>query len=247
MYLQFFGFTNTPFSDSPDVRLFWEEHASRVVFSQLFQELLGGCRLQVVSAEPGLGKSMLCRRLLNLLRAHKSRFEVSFAPFPMLRLGYQPEKAPASAIDRHKVLLVDEAQSLSTDSLLMLAVALHQDKRLQAILFGHPELLSNLQSPDLYQLQELDTRFHTLAPLSEAETASYIKARLHMAGADSGLFDEALTPEIHRCTTGIPRLINILMRKALIHACEEQSPRLTLRHIRMAGSTTAAVAAITNQ
>src|SRR5690606_25564578 len=137
----------------------------------------------------------------------------------------------------------------STDSLLMLAVALHQDKRLQAILFGHPELLSNLQSPDLYlyQLQELDTRFHTLAPLSEAETASSIKARLHMAGADSGLFDEALTPEIHRCTTGIPRLINILMRKALIHACEEQSPRLTLRHIRMAGSTTAAVAAITNQ
>ena len=246
MYLQFFGFSNTPFSDTPDVRQFWEDHASHALFKALLQGLMDGYRLQIVTAEPGLGKSMLCRRLLNSLRSHKARYDVQFMPFPNLRLGYMLEKDLQSGDPgRHRVLLIDEAQSLSMTSLLSLTTALQQtDQHLQAVLFAQPELDRRLQSTDLAPMRELIARQYQLQALTEAETATYIRARIELAGkCFDDIMHTGLIPQIWQATGGVPRLINTLMRKALLHACETQSQHLTAQHIELAAMTTAAVAA----
>jgi len=249
MYLQFFGFTYPPFADTPDVSQFWEDHMSRNIFLSLLRGISEGCTLQIVTAEPGLGKSMVCRRLLNTLRAHKTRYDVLYKPFPNLGLGMQSGMGfNKDAQAPHKVILIDEGQLLSTSSLAHLIQMLQRpEQQRQAVLFAQPELLELLQSPDLYGLAEIDTRLHTLNALSETETARYIRARLIMAGGDDDIVQETVTREIHHCTRGVPRLINTVMRKALLHAFEEQSSKIGHQHIVLAKATTAAVAAPSNQ
>lgn len=247
MYLQFFGFSNIPFSDTPDVRQFWEDHASHELFKALLQGLMDGYRLQIVTAEPGLGKSMLCRRLLNSLRSHKARYDVQFMPFPNLRLGHMLDQDLLKGdTGRHRVLLIDEAQSLSMASLLTLTAALQQaEQHLQAVLFAQPELDTRLHSTDLAPMRELIAQHYRLEALTEAETATYIRARIELAGkCFDDIMDRCLIPQIWQITGGVPRLINTLMRKALLHAYETQSPRLTAQHVEQAAMTTAAVAAV---
>lgn len=243
MYLQFFGFTSSPFGDTPDVRQFWDAHASENIFKMLLRGLNDGEALQWVTAEPGLGKSMLCRRLLNSLRSHKSRYDVQFMPFPNLRLDYLlAAHRAADQRERNKILLIDEAQSLPTESLQALLASLQQpERRLQAVLFGQPELDTRLQSS---AQKSLIKHQHALRALTEQETGNYIQARFDMAGRNGAeIMEASLIAEVYQNTGGVLRLINTLMRKALMHACEEQSPQVTTRHIRLAAATTAAVAA----
>lgn len=248
MYLQFFGFSSAPFSDTPDVRQFWEAHSSQDIFKSVLQGLTDGFPLQTITGEPGLGKSMLCRRLLNSLRSHKSRYDVTFMPFPNLKLGHVLEaNSGNSGAAQHSVLLIDEAQSMSSRSFLELASVLNrQPLALQAVLFAQPELDLRLAEADMMPLRELVTARYELRPLDIQQTAGYIEQRLNMAGGSTRfLMDSSLIPFIYTATGGIPRLINILMRKALLHACEDNCLRVDERHLQMAATTTAALAAPT--
>jgi len=57
----------------------------------------------------------------------------------------------------------------------------------------------------------------TLAPLTEAETASYIAARLRIAGADAAaVFTAEAIRTIHERSAGIPRTISVICDNALV-------------------------------
>jgi hypothetical protein len=76
-----------------------------------------------------------------------------------------------------------------------------------------------LARPELEQLaQRVIARFH-LEPLTEIETAHYIKHRLSVAGM-SGLipFDRDARKRIHELSRGVPRRINLLCDRALLGA-----------------------------
>jgi general secretion pathway protein A len=123
------------------------------------------------------------------------------------------------------VLIVDEAHHLSEDILeevrLLSNLETEDDKLLQIVLVGQPELDEKLDSVGLRQLkQRIAVRTH-LGSLGADETKRYIEQRLQIAGADSRpdpLFSAQTITAVHRHSKGLPRLINTICDNALMTA-----------------------------
>jgi general secretion pathway protein A len=131
-----------------------------------------------------------------------------------------------SVTDRHQAggltaLIVDEAQNLP-DSLLeeirLLAnVETGQDKLLQIVLTGQPELADRLNQVSLRQLKQRIALRCVLNPLDKTETGAYIAARIWMASAnDLTLFTEEAIDVIYDASRGIPRTISVICDNALV-------------------------------
>ena len=118
------------------------------------------------------------------------------------------------------VLIIDEAQNLSTEALeqvrLLTNLETETQKLLQIILIGQPELRDMLARPELRQLaQRITARYH-LRPLDEAGTAAYLRHRLTTAGAKRFPFAQDAVRRIHQRSGGVPRLINVIAERALL-------------------------------
>jgi hypothetical protein len=124
---------------------------------------------------------------------------------------------------QHKraLLIVDEAQSLTTEALeelrMLSNLIVSGGSPLQSILLGQPEFRQVLSSPDLEQLRQRVTASCHLGALNEADTRRYIEHRLKHVGwkGDPHFSDEAFT-EIYRYTAGIPRRVNTLCSRLLL-------------------------------
>jgi general secretion pathway protein A len=141
---------------------------------------------------------------------------------------------------RRVVLIVDEAQNLSTQTLeqvrLLTNLETATTKLLQIILIGQPELRELLDQPDLRQLaQRITGRYH-LNPLSEDESAGYVKHRMRVAGATAEVFTPSALREIHRLSGGIPRVINVICDRALLGAFTQEDHRAGAALVRQAAS-----------
>lgn len=128
--------------------------------------------------------------------------------------------------DRHRrglvsALIVDEAQSLPRELLeelrLLVNIELDTHKLLPLVLAGQPELGARLNEPGLRQMkQRIGLRCH-LSAFTLAETASYIAARIRLAGGDAGaIFTRDAVIAVHRAAQGIPRTINVICDNALL-------------------------------
>src|SRR5262249_13524246 len=131
------------------------------------------------------------------------------------------------------VLVVDEAHHLSADILeeirLLTNLETTDEKLLQILLVGQPELDEKLDSMELRQVkQRIALRSH-LAPLDLNETKGYIERRLQLAGSPNpaALFPQETIVSVFRHTRGFPRLINTVCENALIAAYAKQSKSVT--------------------
>jgi general secretion pathway protein A len=100
-----------------------------------------------------------------------------------------------------------------------------EDKLLQVVLVGQPELDEKLDSINLRQLKQRVALRARLDILDQNETKNYIVARLQIAGAKTvtdRLFCEQAITEIYRYSRGIPRVINTICENALITAYARQ-------------------------
>jgi general secretion pathway protein A len=136
------------------------------------------------------------------------------------------------------VLIIDEAQNLHTDVLeqirLLTNLETSQDKLLQIILIGQPELLSILKRRELRQLsQRITARYHLL-PLSRRETYGYIRHRLLVAGRSDPIFTSAAMSEVYRLSRGVPRLINVICDRSLLGAYARDKQRIGAGIVRRA-------------
>jgi general secretion pathway protein A len=132
------------------------------------------------------------------------------------------------------VLVVDEAQHLEPELLeeirLLTNLETSQQKLLQIVLVGQPELDLKLDSPSLRQLKQRIALRCRLEPLQENETNGYIRRRLDRAGANSHaatIFPESTMAAVYRQSRGIPRLINTLCENSLIAAYADRSPSVS--------------------
>jgi type II secretory pathway predicted ATPase ExeA len=119
------------------------------------------------------------------------------------------------------VLLIDEAHLMNIELLeeirLLGNTDTYQEKLLQIVLCGQPELFAVLQRPELQALQQRIAGTCLLRPLSLPETRAYIAERLHAAGLrGSSPFTGTAVENIHRLTNGVPRLINLLSDACLM-------------------------------
>jgi len=132
------------------------------------------------------------------------------------------------------VLIVDEAHLLSEELLeevrLLSNLETYDDKLLQIVLVGQPELDEKLDSKGLRQLkQRIALRTH-LSPLTFEETQRYVEHRLEIAGAGENagsLFSSKALAAVFKFSRGFPRLINTICENSLITAYARQTSVIT--------------------
>ncbi|WP_028669213.1 ExeA family protein [Saccharospirillum impatiens] len=132
---------------------------------------------------------------------------------------------------RGVVIVVDEAQSLPPATLealrLITNLETEQQKLVQVILFGQPELDELLDQNRFRQLRQRITFAHYLKPLSRIAVRQYLDFRLTQSGYNGpALISDRAIKRLHRLSGGVPRMINVLTHKALLSAYAEQRRRL---------------------
>jgi general secretion pathway protein A len=250
MYKKFFGLKDNPFNVNPDPRyLFLTQHTQEALACLTYGiERRRGFLL--LTGEVGTGKTTLLNKLLSWLK--RQRVATSFVFNPNLDppqffdymladfgLNFDSRQKSQMLLRLNKwllerylkggtaVLIVDEAQNLSPEVLeeirLLTNLETSNDKLLQIVLSGQPELEEKLGRPELRQLRQRITLRCQTEPLSAEETQQYISARLRVAGANGRpIFAPEAMEAIHNYSEGIPRLINLLCEQGLISAYAEQ-------------------------
>jgi MSHA biogenesis protein MshM len=244
MYEAHFGFRHAPFGLTPDTRFYFSEGSHQEALNTLLVALRSGEGFLKITGEIGLGKTLLCRQLLNALG---TGFVTAYVPNPAVTPralfqtvadelgcangGHRPDELLKSISEKlldnagkglRTVLVVDEAQALTDHTLeairLLTNLETETYKLLQVVLFGQPELDERLARPELRQLRQRITFSYRLQPLSREQLGAYVRHRLEVAGAGSALFSDDALRVLYRASRGIPRLANILCHKALLAA-----------------------------
>lgn len=123
--------------------------------------------------------------------------------------------------DETTVLIVDEAQSLPPELLeeirLLANIETNQEKLLNLVMAGQPELSARLNDPSLRQLKQRVALRCELRPLAAAETAAYVTGRIRKAGGEGPkVFTADAVGLIHERARGLPRAINVIGDNALV-------------------------------
>jgi type II secretory pathway predicted ATPase ExeA len=203
----------------------------------------------ILTGEVGTGKTTLLKAVLGSFTEDRVATAFLFNPrldvldffeFVLSDFGILPQSRTKSGmllqlnrwlVERFRahqtcVIVVDEAQSLSTELLeeirLLTNLETSSEKLLQIVLCGQPELDEKLREPGMRQLRQRVSLWCRTQPLSSEETAAYVVARLRIAGATALIFPPEAIQQIHRYSGGIPRVINLLCEHSLINAYVEQ-------------------------
>lgn len=120
-------------------------------------------------------------------------------------------------------IVIDESQVLSDDVLEELRLLSNRgtrdDRCLQLILVGQPELAERLKKPELRQLNQRISSRGVLSPLNLAEGLMYVECRLSAQdGKSSAIFEPRALNRLLRRSDGIPRKINMLCHNAMLAA-----------------------------
>ena len=134
------------------------------------------------------------------------------------------------------VLIIDEAQHLSTDVLEEIRVLsnleTNDQKLLQIVIVGQLNLLDVLHKAELRQLDQRISIRCSLKALTREEVEAYVTHRLWVArGSTSVLFTPKAFDLVHALSGGVPRMINLLCDRSLMFACERQTSRIAEEHV----------------
>jgi general secretion pathway protein A len=257
MYKSFYDLKRNPFEITPDPSFLFPTRRHNEALAALYYGVRRHKGFVVMTGEVGTGKTLLVRCLLELLNrrnvAYAYVFNSLLSPLEFLHYVAGDFGLPASGkskselllelssylIGRHQkklttVLVVDEAHHLPVEVLeeirLLTNLETSQEKLLQILLVGQPELDEKLDSIELRQLKQRIALRSQLEPLNLEETKGYIQRRLQLAGATSNaatLFPPETIAKVYRHSRGIPRLINTVCENALITAFARQSQTVT--------------------
>ncbi|MGE5320259.1 MAG: ExeA family protein [Hyphomicrobiaceae bacterium] len=258
MYLDYFGLKEAPFRITPNTEYWYAGGQRGEMLAALLYAIDQGEGIIKVVGEVGSGKTMLCRKLAAQLPA---RIDSVYLGNPTLSsddmlaailadLGIDTPEAGrharlaqlnAALLARHEagrrvVMFVEEAQGIALDNLEFLRLLTNletaTEKLLQIVLFGQPELDTQLADPRIRQLKDRITLSLNLSPLTESEVAEYLRARLSVAGyRGPDLFSPALIARLTRLSGGLSRRINVLADKTLLAAYAGQTHTLTPAHL----------------
>ena len=262
MYETHFGLSVSPFAMSPDPRFLFFTPSHREALAGLMYGILNRKGFVALIGDAGTGKTSLLRRVLQAVSGNKSLVvnpsvaAPEFTKLVMANFGIDPvpsdraeqlqsfEKFLKRSQEEGKlcVLVVDEAQRLSPSVLeeirMLTNFELPEGKLLQIVLAGQNELRGLLNRPDLWQLKQRIAMRLTLKPLSGLEEIrTYIRHRWATAGGgDAPPFSEEAIGLIARCSTGIPRIVNVLCDNALLLAFAEGTQLVTVQQIKAAAA-----------
>lgn len=258
MYKAFFNLSRNPFDLTPDPTCFVSTKRHNEALAALYYGVRWHKGFIVVTGEVGTGKTLLLRCLLRLLRASKdvayaylfnSRLSsTEFLQYILADFGRSTSgKNKAELLldlgqflvargekKLTTVLIIDEAHHLSEEILeevrLLSNLETTDDKLLQIVLVGQPELDEKLDMIELRQLKQRIALRAQLSSLDAEETREYIERRLQIAGAGthaSSIFPPETIAAVYRHSRGLPRLINSISENALIAGYARQTATIS--------------------
>jgi general secretion pathway protein A len=245
MYNSYFGFSVPPFSVTPDPNFFYTNPVYQEAYANLRYGIESKKGFIVITGEVGTGKTTLLRKLMHNLEGtvHTVFVFNTYLDFTELLqvilydLGLAPKEP--NKVTMHQELndyliaqlkqghivsvLVDEAQNLSDEALeglrLLSNLETDQEKLVQIVLMGQPELQARLDRPGLRQLKQRVALQCRLVPLKDQEVSPYVDFRLRAAGyKGKNLFQPDAFRQIALYSNGIPRLVNVICDNALLCA-----------------------------
>ncbi|MSM38248.1 MAG: AAA family ATPase [Geobacter sp.] len=247
MYWEHFGFSEPPFSLTPNPDFLFLSSHHQEAFAHLLYAIDTRAGFIELSGEVGTGKTTIIRTLLNQLdpATHRTAliFNPTLSPLGLLQEINREFGLPCTSCesrelhqslneflleenraDRTVVLVIDEAQNLAPSVLeqvrLISNLETERAKLIQIVLVGQPELKSLLGRQELRQLnQRITVRYH-LQPMAFADVHEYIRHRIRVAagGREPVTFAAGSIKKIYRFSGGLPRLINAVCDRALLLA-----------------------------
>ena len=241
MYTKYYGFNEKPFTLTPNPRFIYLSQNHKEAFAHLLYGINNHYGFIELVGEVGTGKTTILRTLLSQ-RNYRSAliFNPCLTNVELLHsinrefgLNSVSESANILLNELNKflfkenargitvVLVIDEAQNLSPDILeqlrLISNLETENDKLIQIVLAGQPELSTLLDLPDLRQLKQRIAVRYRLKSMSMNETGAYIRHRMVVAGETGGIcFSRSALKLIYLYSRGLPRLINNICDRALL-------------------------------
>ena len=264
LYQDHFGIRENPFSIIPDPHYLYMSQRHQEALAHLLYGISESGGFVVLTGEVGTGKTTICRALIEqlpenvdlglILNPRLSEIELMAALCDEMHIPYTQGLSSlkdffdiinrhllhAHADGRNPVLMIDEAQNLSVQVLELIRLLTNLEtadkKLLQIILVGQPELNHILAQENQRQTaQRITARYH-LMPLGLVEARNYIGHRLHVAGLDRRVFNNASIKTVHKAARGIPRLVNTICDRALLAAYAEGRQMVTQKITGMNGN-----------
>ncbi len=244
-HLQHFGLSQDPFSNEPDLRVYFDSVSHREAQRRVERGLRQRKGLTLLVGESGMGKTLLARRILDALE--EEVFEATLlvmhpgaadATGILQRLARQigceqPSTDRAELLGqiyerlaivredgRHAVLMIDDAQIMTPGVFAELAGLLnleYEDRRLMSMLLIGTSELDALVEGDARVLPRVDVRVR-LQPLDMANTQAYLTHRLESVSGKPELVPPATMETLAKFGHGRPRLLNTLADNALFEA-----------------------------
>lgn len=260
-YIERFNLKEDPFgiSPNPDYLLATEQHQRAIqILQQGFER---GTPFMLLTGPSGSGKTTICRAILRRLRPETYRVALVLNPINepkaffknlLVEFGLSGEGDEVDQLNRFNrflqanhetgrksIMIVDDAQCLGSDVLedirLLSNFEKSNQKFLQILLIGQPEIRARLRTKRLRALNERITVRYHLSELCYHDVQRYLNHRLHVAGSSGWPTVSPLAMRFLQFKThGNPRRINILMGKAILMANQEDQNQIGFRHIRRA-------------
>ncbi|HEX2440059.1 MAG TPA: AAA family ATPase [Methylomirabilota bacterium] len=264
------GLRESPFENAPNPRFLWlsPTHSDALVRLTYALRQRRGCA--VLTGEPGCGKTLLTRAVVQ--RLDPERYEIGLLTNPhggridllrqvLYELGVDSGESSRTELlhtlhelvvanaqrGRETLIIVDDAQQVEDPAWFeelssLLNIQTNERTLITLLLAGTPELTGVIQ-----KVQHLDRRVSVrcgLSPLNAEQTAQYIRYRLTVAGAESSMFGRDATLLIHQASRGIPRAINDLCDSAMLLARLDKLPTIDAGVVRrvLSGTPTAEAA-----
>ena len=262
MYEEHFGFRDPPFQITPDPRFLYLTRSHRDALAYLNYGIRERKGILVLAGEVGVGKTLMVRTLLSQLPEDVGTAVVMNARLTFKQLLYLAlldfgrRPGGRTKVDlllalqehllmlrdqgRNALLVVDEAQTLSEESLeefrLLSNLETSTQKLLQILLVGQPELKATLSRHSLRQLRQRIPGICDLSALTPDSVSEYVEHRLQVAsgGRCAGLFQREALERVARYSEGIPRLINQVCDRALLVGYARGADRIEGDHVREA-------------
>lgn len=254
LYSDYFGLRERPFKLLPDPDfLFWSKIHKRA-YAVLEYGILSSAPITVVTGEVGAGKTTLLQRLLQsiddtvtvglisnaqggrgeLLQWVLNSLNIELAAgedYVGLFQKLQDFLVAEYADGRKVILIIDEAQNLSTEGLeelrMLTNINANKDEVLQLVLVGQPQLRKMIMQPDLQQFAQRVSAFYHIPAMDREMLGAYVAHRMKHAGGSGNEFTDQALDRIYQASEGVPRLVNKLCDFALLYTATEDRQVVT--------------------
>lgn len=259
-YLEYFKLQEDPFRITPDPKYFYpsEQHnIGRLSLDYSIKSNEGFC---LITGEPGTGKTLLLRMLINEW-AGKAEMALVLSPrltpLELLKAIVEDLNLKPNGTSKHDyiktlqsyllkcyeekkkvIIVIDEAHQMPDETLeeirLLSNLETEKEKLVHMILAGQTELYDRLESKNLRQLMQRISVKANLNPFSRQQIEEYVNSRLKKAGLDREIFKQEALREIHKYSGGVARLINLLCSRSLMAAYVDGKDLIEKKHVRIA-------------